>query len=487
MEPSSVGDYEEELKGLREVFNSGKTRELSWRKAQLKGILLLLKEREHDIFKALNQDLGKHHVEAYRDEIGTVAKSATHALGNLKKWTSSKRAKLPLATFPSSAKLVHEPLGVVLIVSSWNFPFGLSFEPIIGAIAAGNVLILKPSELAPTCSLVLANTIRDYLDNSAIKVIEGGPYVGEKLLQHKFDKIFYTGGPKVGQMVMTAAAKNLTPVTLELGGKCPAVVDFISSSWDKKIPMKRIIWGKFGACGGQACIAIDYILTQKKFASTLVELLKKYIKKSFGDNPMESNSIAKIVHKKHFSRLKQLLDEPRIKSSIVHGGSLDEDNLFIEPTILLDPPLDSTIMTEEIFGPLLPIITLDNIEDSIEFIRRRPKPLAVYGFTNNAKFQEKIICETSSGSITFNDAITQYVADTLPFGGVGGSGFGRYHGKYSFETFSHEKAVMVRGYLIDFGFKYPPWTNKKLQLIKSGLRYDYITLVFVKLGLKSKA
>nr|GEV80199.1 aldehyde dehydrogenase family 3 member F1-like [Tanacetum cinerariifolium] len=466
-----VGNYEPELKELRETFNSGKTRDISWRKEQLQGILSILKERESDICKALNQDLGKHHVEAYRDEIGTVTKSVNHALRNLKKWTSSKKAKMALASFPSNAKLVHEPLGVVLIISSWNFPFGLSFEPIIGAIAAGNTIILKPSELAPTCSSVLAKIIRDYLDNTAIKVVEGGPYVGDRLLQHKFDKIFYTGGPRVGQIVMTAAAKNLTPVTLELGGKCPAVVDSISklggkcpavvdsisSSWDKKIAVKRIIWGKFGACGGQAY------------------------------NPMQTNSIAKIINKKHFSRVQELLDEPSVKSSIVFGGSSNEENLFIEPTILLDPPLDAAIMTEEIFGPLLPIITLDNIEDSIEFIRARPKPLAIYGFTNNEKLQKKMICETSSGSITFNDAIIQYVADTLPFGGVGGSGFGRYHGKFSFEDFSHQKAVMFRGYLIDFGFRYPPWNNKKLQLLKSGLRYDYITLVFIKLGLKSKA
>ncbi|KAL8193266.1 hypothetical protein R6Q57_026847 [Mikania cordata] len=482
-----VGGFEGDLKELRDVFNSGKTREASWRKSQLQGIISLFKERESDIFKALNQDLGKHHVEAYRDEIGTVIKSANYALGNLKKWMSSKRAKLPLASFPSSAKLVPEPLGVVLVISSWNFPFGLSFEPIIGAITAGNVVVLKPSELAPTCSSLLANAIRDYLDNSTVKVVEGGPHAAESLLRLKFDKIFFTGSEKVGEIVMTAAAKFLTPVTLELGGKCPAVVDFISSSWDKKIAMKRIIWGKYGACGGQACIGIDYILTQKKFAPTLVELLQKYIKNTFGDNPMESHSIAKIINKKHFLRLKGLLEEPGVKSSIVYGGKSYEENLFIEPTILLDPPLDASIMKEEIFGPLLPVITLETIEESVEFIRARPKPLAVYGFTNNENLQKKMISETSSGCITFNDAIIQYAADTLPFGGVGGSGFGRYHGKYSFENFSHEKAVMKRGYLIDFGFRYPPWNNKKLQLLKSGLRYDYVTLVLIKLGFRAKA
>ncbi|MFS7956731.1 putative aldehyde dehydrogenase (NAD(+)) [Helianthus anomalus] len=360
-----VDDFEGELKALREVFNSGKTREASWRRAQLKGILSLLKERESDIFKALYQDLGKHHVEAYRDEIGTVAKSANYALGNLKKWMSSKRAKLPLASFPSSGKLIPEPFGVVLIISSWNFPFGLSFEPIIGAIAAGNVVILKPSELAPTCSSVLADSIRDYLDNAAIRVIEGGPHVGEKLLRHRFDKIFFTGGARVGQAVMTAAARNLTPVTLELGGKCPAVVDFISSSRDRKIAVKRILWGKFGVCAGQACIGIDYIVTSKTFASTLitlwmyqVELLKKEINTLFGYNPKDTNTVAKIINKKHFSRLKGLLVEPAVMSSIAYGGYIEEDRLFIEPTILLDPPLDTTIMKEEIFGPLLPIITV---------------------------------------------------------------------------------------------------------------------------------
>ncbi|KAK1435170.1 hypothetical protein QVD17_00930 [Tagetes erecta] len=476
-----------DLKELREAFNSGKTKESSWRISQLHGLLHILEDKENDISMALKKDLGKHHVEAYRDEIGTVVKSINNALANLKQWMAAKKTRLPIAAFPSSASLVPEPLGVVLIISSWNFPIGLSLEPLIGALAAGNAVVLKPSELAPTCSSLLAETIRDYLDNSAVKVIEGGSDQGEKLLQYKFDKIFFTGSTHVGRIVMSAAAQHLTPVTLELGGKCPAVVDSFSSSRDNNMAAKRVVWGKFGVCAGQACIGIDYVVTEKKYLFNLIGLLKRYIKQCYGDDPNGSHSICKIINKKHFSRLKTLLDEPSVKSSIVYGGSMDEQSLFIEPTILVDPPLDAAIMTEEIFGPLLPVITLESIEDSVNFISTRPSPLALYAFTENKNLQKRLVSETSSGSIMFNDAILQYAVDTLPFGGVGGSGFGRYHGKYSFDNFSHEKVIVMRSFLIDIWFRYPPWTNQKLQLIKAGFRYDYLSVVLLALGLKRNA
>nr|XP_043637688.1 aldehyde dehydrogenase family 3 member F1-like [Erigeron canadensis] len=482
-----MNELEAELKELRQAFGSSKTKEYSWRISQLNGLLHILEDKENDIFMALKKDLGKHHVEAYRDEIGTVVKSINYALDNLKQWMAPQKTRLPLAAYPSTASLVSEPLGVVLVISSWNFPIGLSLEPLIGAIAAGNAIVLKPSEIAPACSSFLAEAIHDYLDSSAVKVIEGGPDVGERLLQHKFDKIFFTGSSRVGKSVISAAAQHLTPVTLELGGKCPAVVDSIPSSRGANMAAKRIVWGKFGVCGGQACIGIDYILTEKKYLPDLVELLKKYIKQCLGDDICVTSSMSKIVNKRHFSRLKSLLDEPMVKASVVYGGLLDEENLFIEPTLLVDPPLDAEIMTEEVFGPLLPIITLERIEDSIEFIRARPKPLALYAFTENEKFQKRLVSETSSGSIMFNDAILQYVVDALPFGGVGGSGFGRYHGKYSFDNFSHEKAVVMRGLLLDFWFKYPPWNDTKLQLIKAGFRYDYLGVILIALGLKSKA
>ncbi|KAL0435414.1 UNVERIFIED_CONTAM: Aldehyde dehydrogenase family 3 member F1 [Sesamum radiatum] len=404
----------ESVREVRRTFSSGKTREESWRREQLKRLLSLLLEREDDICRALGQDLGKHHVESYRDEVGPLIKSVNYALQGLKKWMSGRKvgpliksvnyalqglkkwmsgrkADLPLAAFPASAQLVPEPLGVVLIISSWNFPFG--------AIAAGNAAVIKPSELSPVSSSVLADLVHAYLDTTAIKIVQGGVSVGEQLLQQKWDKIFFTGSAKVGRVVMTAAAKNLTPVALELGGKCPAVVDVLKSSWDQKIAMNRILSAKFGTCAGQACIAIDYILVEKKFSSTLVELLKTAILNMFGENPKEN--IARIINKSHFSRLRNLLTEPMVRSSIVHGGWLDEDSLFVEPTLLLDPPVDSGIMSEEVFGPVLPIITLERIEDSIEFINSMPRPLAIYAFTNSEGLKKKLSSRTSSGSIVF--------------------------------------------------------------------------------------
>ncbi|KEH30216.1 putative aldehyde dehydrogenase (NAD(+)) [Medicago truncatula] len=472
------------LKNMREYFRSGITKEASWRESQLKGLRRFLVEKENDIFMALMQDLGKHRLEAFRDEIGTLVKTLNLALKCLKDWMSSKKAPLPAIALLSSAEIVHEPLGLVLIISSWNLPFGVSLEPLIGAIAAGNAAVLKPSELSPACSSLLASGIATYLDNKAIKVIQGGPQESDQLLRQKWDKIFFTGSARVGSIVMSAAAKHLTPVTLELGGKCPAVVDSLSSSWDLEVAVKRILVGKYGTCAGQACIAIDYVIVEKRCCSKLVELMKVWIKKMFGDNPQHSNTIARIVNKQHLTRLMKLLDDQKVQESVVYGGSIDEENLFIEPTILVDPPLDAAIMLDEVFGPLLPIITVDKIEDSIEFISSRPKPLALYVFTKNKTLQNRMISETSSGSVTFNDAILQYAADSLPFGGVGGSGFGMYHGKFSFDTFSHQKAIVRRSFLTDFWYRYPPWTANKFQLLEVSYNYDYLGLVLVILGLK---
>nr|AFK41010.1 unknown [Lotus japonicus] len=283
---------------------------------------------------------------------------------------------------------------------------------------------------------------------------------------------------------MSAAAKHLTPVTLELGGKCPAVVDSLSSSWDLEVAVKRIMVGKYGTCAGQACIAVYYVLVENRYCLKLVELMKVWIKKMFGEVPQHSNSIARIVNEKHFFRLKNLLTDQKVLKSVVYGGSVDEENLFIEPTILVNPPLDAAIMSDEIFGPLLPIITLDKIEDSVNFINSMPKPLALYVFTKNKTLQNRMISETSSGSLMFNDSMLQYAADTLPFGGVGESGFGMYHGKFSFDTFSHHKGIVRRSYLTDFWYRYPPWTLNKFQLLEVSYNYDYLGLLLVLLGLK---
>ncbi|GLU19822.1 hypothetical protein SLE2022_360470 [Rubroshorea leprosula] len=475
---------EESIAELRETFKSGGTRGVEWRKTQLKGILQLLHDHEQTIYKALNEDLGKHPVEVYTYDIGVVEKSARYALSSVDKWMVPQKAHLPLAFFPARAEVQPEPFGVVLIFSSWNFPIALSLDPLIGAISAGNTVVLKPSDLAPACAKFLSLTIPQYLDNKAIKVIDGGVDVCERLLNLKWDKIFFTGSPRVGRIVMTAAARHLTPVTLELGGKSPVILDRLSSPSDMEVAAKRIFGGKWGACSGQACIAVDYVLVEEKFASTLIDLLKKTIGKFYGENPKNLKNISRIVNKYHFERVLNLLKDPNVAASVVHGGLADKEKLFIEPTILLDPPLDSEVMTEEVFGPILPIITLKKIEDSIEFINTRPNPLAMYVFTKDEAFKKKILSETSSGSVTFNDILIHFICDSLPFGGVGQSGFGRYHGKYSFDTFSHEKAVLQRSFFPELEPRYPPWNGFKLLFIKLLYKFDYFGLLLLMLGLK---
>ncbi|QHO19032.1 hypothetical protein HN873_035296 [Arachis hypogaea] len=475
---------EESVRELRQYFRSGSTRSVTWRKNQLTALLDLVHKNEDAISESLYQDLGKHPVEAFRDEIGAIGKSATYSLSCVEKWMAPKKSDIPLLFFPAKGEVLAEALGVVLIFSSWNFPIMLALDPLIGAIAAGNVVVIKPSEQAPACSSFLANTIPRYLDSNAIRVIEGGAAVSQQLLLQKWDKIFFTGSPRVARFVMSAAAKNLTPVTLELGGKCPAILDSLTNPSDFKLAVKRIVGGKWGPCSGQACIGIDYVLVEEKVSSHLVELLKKIVRRFYGDNPLESKVISRIVNKQNFTRLCNLLKDPLVAASIVHGGSVEEKHLFIEPTILLDPPLDADVMTEEIFGPLLPIITVNKIGESIEFINSRPKPLAIYAFTKDETLKRRILTETSSGSVTFNDTMVQFLCDTLPFGGVGQSGFGRYHGKYSFDTFSHEKAVMHRSLCLEIEPRYPPWSKFKLEFLRLAYKLNYFGLLLHILGLK---
>ncbi|OEL19067.1 Aldehyde dehydrogenase family 3 member F1, partial [Dichanthelium oligosanthes] len=488
----------ETVRELREAYEGGRTRSLAWRQAQLRGLLRLLKEKEVEAFQALHKDLGKHHAEAYRDEV----------------W-------VPLIAWPATAQVVPEPLGVILIFSCWNVPLGLSLEPLIGAIAAGNAVALKPSELSPCTAKFLDDNIGRYMDPSAVKVVQGGPEVGEGLMEHRWDKVLFTGSPRIARSVMAAASRHLTPVALELGGKCPCIFDAMANARDLQVSVNRIIAGKWSSCAGQACIAIDYVLVEERFGPILRELilvllslkikvLKSTLKRFF----QEADHMARIVNERHFERLSNLLKDKSVAPSILHGGSMDAKNLYIEPTILLNPPLDSAIMTEEIFGPLLPVITVKKIEDSIAFVKDMPKPLAIYAFTRDSKLRRRIVDETSSGSVTFNDAVvqvnylqppldrssnkfiiamalpmvdldsSQYAIDGLPFGGVGQSGFGQYHGKYSFEMFSHKKAVMKRGYLIELTLRYPPWDESKVTLMRYLYRFNYFAFVLSFLGLK---
>ncbi|XP_065021609.1 aldehyde dehydrogenase family 3 member F1-like isoform X1 [Musa acuminata AAA Group] len=391
---------------VRTDYESGKTRSLAWRRSQLKALQRLLYEEEEGMFTALKQDLGKHQAEAYRDEVGILIKSVNYALENLKKWMTPCRVPVPLLAFPTRGELVPEPLGVVLIFSSWNFPIGLSLEPLIGAIAAGNAIVLKPSELAPASSNFLAKSVPKYLDSMSVKVVRGGPDVGQKLLEQKWDKIFFTGSSRVARIVMAAAAKHLTPVAVELGGKSPAIFDSLSSARDRKVAVERIVGAKWVPCSGQVCIGVDYVLVEEQFAPILIDQLKATLEKFYP----RFDCLSRIINEQHFQRLSNLIKDPSVAATIIHGGSLDSETLFIEPTILLDPPLDAEIMNEEIFGPLLPIITLKKIEDSIEFIRARPKPLVIYAFTKDEKLRSRITAETSSGSLTFNDTMIQVLS-----------------------------------------------------------------------------
>ncbi|XP_030516050.1 aldehyde dehydrogenase family 3 member H1-like [Rhodamnia argentea] len=467
------------VKELRKSFNSGRTKSYEWRAAQLQSISKMIDERAKDIIQALQLDLSKPELEAFVSEISMTKSSCQKALKDLKHWMAPEKVKTPITTYPSSAEIVSEPFGVVLIISTWNYPFLLSLDPVIGAIAAGNAIVLKPSEIAPATSSLLARLLGEYVDGSTIRVVEGAVPETSALLDQKWDKIFYTGSTRVGYIVMAAAAKHLTPIVLELGGKCPAIVD---SNIDLEVAARRMIAGKWVCNNGQACIAIDYIVTTKSFAPKLVDALRLALEEFFGKNPLESQDMSRIVNLYHFRRLAKLLDEDGTSDKIVLGGQRDENNLRMAPTILLDVPEDSTIMQEEIFGPLLPILTVDDIQDSFHMINSKPKPLAAYIFSNDDGLQKQFVQNISAGGMLINDTVLHLTIPTLPFGGVGESGMGAYHGKFSFDAFSHKKGVLYRGFKGDTAARYPPYTPEKQRLMKALIRGDIIGIILALLG-----
>ncbi|KAG6660607.1 aldehyde dehydrogenase family 3 member H1-like [Carya illinoinensis] len=467
------------VKELRKSFNSGRTRSYEWRVSQLKSIEKMVEEKEKEITEALHKDLSKPAVEAFISEISQVKSSCKSALKELSGWMIPEKVKTSLTTYPSSAEIVSEPLGVVLVISTWNFPFSLSLDPVIGAISAGNAVVLKPSEIAPATSLLLSKLVEEYLDKSAIRVVEGAVDETTALLEQKWDKILYTGSARVGRIVMAAAAKHLTPVTLELGGKCPAVVD---SNIDLKVAVRRIIAGKWALNNGQACIDVDYIITTKDFAPKLINSLKYELEQFFGKDPLQSKDISRIVSSSQFARLVKMLDEDKVSDKVVFGGQRDESQLRIAPAILLDVPEDSQIMQEEIFGPLMPILTVENLEDSFEVINSKPKPLAAYLFTNDEQLKKDFVQKISSGGMLINDTILHVAVDGLPFGGVGESGMGAYHGKFSFDAFSHKKAVLYRSFTGDASVRYPPYTAGKQRLLKALISGNIISIILALIG-----
>lgn len=436
----------------RKHFATGKTKSLDYRLDQLKKLRQAILERESLIVAALNQDLRKPELDSYITEIRVSIQEIDYALKHLKKWAKPRRVKTSLETFPSVAQIYPDPLGIVLIISPWNYPFALAISPLIGAIAAGNCAVIKPSESTPTVSQVIAEIIQQTFSTTEIAVVEGDAIISQQLLMEKFDHIFFTGGTKIGQLVMEAAAKNLTPVTLELGGKSPCLVD---TEIDLEETAKRIAWGKF-LNAGQTCIAPDYLLVEKSIKEALISKLQECIVKFYGTNPQISPDYCRIVNERQFNRLKALLKD----GDILTGGQTDLAEKYIAPTLMTNVSLESELMQEEIFGPILPILDYANLEDAIAFINQRPKPLALYLFSNNKSKQERILEATSSGGVCINDTIFQVGVIDLPFGGVGPSGMGAYHGKATFDTFSHYKSVLKKSFRFELNVRYPPYGNK---------------------------
>jgi aldehyde dehydrogenase (NAD+) len=448
---TELSNITELIQKQREFFQTGKTKEVAFRLEKLRTLKQAIVENEQAIVQALHADLHKPEFETYATEI-SVIKEIDYAIKHLHSWTKPKKAEVPLDFFSYSGKIYHEPLGVVLIIGPWNYPFNLIIAPLIGAIAAGNCSILKPSEIAPHTSSLLAQMMGKYFDSDYIAVVEGGVEVSQKLLAEKFDHIFFTGGTAVGKIVMEAAAKHLTPVTLELGGKSPCLVD---ANINLEHTIRRITWGKF-INAGQTCIAPDYLLVDKKIKQDLLDGLKKTLKEFYGDNPADSPDYARIISQKHCERLSNLLKA----GEIIIGGETKLAERYIAPTIIDQVSLTDPVMQEEIFGPILPVIEYTDVAEAIALINSRPKPLALYLFTQNNDLQKRILQETSSGGVCINDTVMHVGISSLPFGGVGDSGMGNYHGKAGFDTFSHHKGVLRNSFWLDLKWRYAPYKGK---------------------------
>ncbi len=455
---ATAPDFARMFSDLQATFRSGRTRDLAWRAAQLSALENMMKEREADLIKALHQDLGRHGLESWTAEIAYVAADAAYFRKRLKRWTKPRKVHTPPIAKPGKSWLQPEPLGTVLIIGAWNYPLQLTLAGYAAAIAAGNCAVLKPSELSPATSALIAKLIPEYMDTDAVRVVEGAVPETTALLELPFDHILYTGNGTVGRIVMAAAAKNLTPVTLELGGKSPCVV---LPDANLETAARRITWGKF-TNAGQTCIAPDYVLTDADTEAKLLPLIEKAARDMYGDDAEASESYGRIVNERHFDRVSALLQS----GTIAIGGQTNRETKYIAPTVLTGVTADSPVMQEEIFGPVLPVLRINNLDDAIEFIRDGDKPLAAYIFTNDSAAESRFVEEISCGSTCINDTMMFMAVDELPFGGVGASGMGAYSGEHGFRTFSHMKAVMKRGWWPDVALRYAPYTKKKFDLLR---------------------
>lgn len=445
---------EQKFYDSKAFFNTQQTKDISFRKEQLKKLSKAIKSYESDILEALYTDLGKNKVEAYATEIGITLKSIKNARKELKNWTKTKNVDTPLYLFPTKSYIKKEPYGTVLIIAPFNYPFQLVFEPLIGAIAAGNTAIIKPSELTPNVARVIKRLINETFDANYIEVIEGGIEETQTLIHLPFDYVFFTGSENVGKIVYQAASENLVPVTLEMGGKSPVIVDETANI---KVASERICFGKF-TNAGQTCVAPDYILVHESVKDDLITALSKTLREFYGQNIQQSPDYGRIVNLKHYHRLTSLLNSEQM--NIVFGGHSDEDERYIEPTLLDHVTSDSAIMQEEIFGPILPILTYQSLDEAIAFIHQRPKPLSLYLFSEDENATQRVINELSFGGGAINDTLMHLANPKLPFGGVGVSGMGRYHGKYSFDTFTHEKSYIFKSTRLESGVHLPPYKGK---------------------------
>lgn len=439
-------------------FDSNSTKSVEFRKKQLKKLLQVLHQNEELMNKAIYKDLKKSKFEFLETELGLIYSELKYTIDHLKQWSTKKYVPTNLVNFPATSYIIPEPLGTVLIIGAWNYPFLLSIHPLVSAIAAGNTAIVKPSEIAPHSSKVIADIINSNFEPNYIYVQEGGVSESTELLKLQLDKIFFTGSTAVGKIIYEAAAKNLIPVTLELGGKSPC---FVFDDAPIDVTAQRIVWGKF-INAGQTCVAPDYLVVDQKIKTKLIAAIQKHIQKIYGNSPLGSPHLSKIVNENHFQRLSQLLDQDKI----VFGGELSKDKHLISPTVMDQIEFDHSIMEEEIFGPILPIITFNQVEEVISEIKKRPKPLSLYAFTISKKNKNRILEELSFGGGIFNETLVHLANHHLPFGGVGSSGMGSYHGKFGFDNFSHFKSIIDKPTWFEPSFKYPPFSKWKFNILK---------------------
>lgn len=442
----------------RAYFNTGSTFPIAFRMKALANLKASILKHEQELLDAIHTDLGKSASEAYMCEVGLTLSEIAHFQKHLKRWARTEWRPTPLSNFAAKSMIVKEPYGVVLIMSPWNYPVLLSLEPLVGAIAAGNTVVLKPSAYSPATSAVLGTIIEESFAPEHVSVVKGGRAENQSLLEQKFDYIFFTGGVSVGKYVMGKAAEHLTPVTLELGGKSPCIIDHTANL---RLAARRLVFGKYLNCG-QTCIAPDYALVEEKVHDEFVRLLQEEAKAMYGENALQNKHYGKIINRKHFDRISGLIAQEKV----VMGGNTDAETLQIAPTILDHVTADDAVMQEEIFGPLLPILTVKNAEEAFQFIQDRPHPLALYLFSNDRRIHKLFMERCAFGGGCINDTIMHIATNYLPFGGVGNSGMGSYHGKKSFETFSHEKAVVKKYNWLDLPLRYQPYGKLKDAIVK---------------------